>query len=132
MSTQHTEIIQMIQSYEDLSTIDSIMDALKVRKTELKNDKRLMAVKQRALDKEVRKAERKENPAPKKESVPWYRNFQKWSKTAAGPDKEQLEAIGGLRKWQSSEWKKLTKEQKEDPDAEWNKIDEAPEIEVGA
>ena len=132
MSTQNNAIIEMIQSYDYLDSIDSIMDALRVRKTELKNDKRLMAVKQRALDKEVRKAERKENPAPKKESAPWYRNFQKWSKTAAGPDKEQLEAIGGLRKWQSSEWKKLTKEQKEDPDAEWNKIDEAPEIEVGA
>ena len=132
MSTQNNAIIEMIQSYDDLDSIDSIMDALRVRKTELKNDKRLMAVKQRALDKEARKAERKENPPPKKESAPWYRNFQKWSKTAAGPDKEQLEAIGGLRKWQSSEWKKLTKEQKEDPDAEWNKIDEAPEIEVGA
>lgn len=128
-----TAIIQMIQSYEDLATIDSIMDALKVRKTELKNEKRLEAVKQRALIKEERKAERKENPAPRKESAPWYRNFQKWSKTAAGPNKEELEAIGGLRKWQSSEWKKLTKEQKEDPTADWNfNVVETPEIEVEA
>ena len=57
---------------------------------------------------------------PKKPSA--YNNFQKWSKTSAGPSDAELEKSGGLRKWQSNQWKLLSKEQRENPKAKWNLI----------
>ena len=49
----------------------------------------------------------------------YYLNFIHWAKDN-GPSEETIAAAGGRRTWLKNEWAKLTKSEKEAPDAPWN------------
>ena len=63
-----------------------------------------------------------------KPKAPSFNNYSSWTSGIKGqdnacpgaPTQEELDSCGGRREWKKIEWAKLTKEQKDDPDAPWN------------
>ena len=63
-----------------------------------------------------------------KPKAPSFNNYSSWTSGIKGqdnacpgaPSQEELDSCGGRREWKKIEWAKLTKEQKDAPNAPWN------------